>query len=122
MRIPAIVKIDQINCRIFMKKELPVSKKTGVFPIGAMSTVALASFMDSFCYQIIVPNLPFAVKRWFPSVGVVVPFSNSRSTIQPSVTTTDTSFRFIPLEACLEHFSGAGSQIPSVEKHRSSRV
>ncbi|KAK8823142.1 hypothetical protein WA538_002291 [Blastocystis sp. DL] len=33
-----------------------------------MSTVALASFMDSFCYQIIVPNLPFAVKRWFPSI------------------------------------------------------
>lgn len=67
--IPAILSVNQINNNYSMKKELPVSKKTGVFPIGAMSTVALASFMDSFCYQIIVPNLPFAVKRWFPSVG-----------------------------------------------------
>ena len=105
-----------------MKKELPVSKKTGVFPLGAMSTVALASFMDSFCYQIIVPNLPFAVKRWFPNVGIVSIFLSPRLMIQPSVTTTDTLFRSIPLEACLERSSGAGSPIPSVVEHRSSRV
>ncbi|KNB45334.1 protein zinc induced facilitator-like protein [Blastocystis sp. subtype 4] len=51
-----------------MKKELPITGKVGVFPKVAMSAVALASFMDSFCLQIIVPNLPFAVKKWFPGV------------------------------------------------------
>lgn len=44
------------------------TKSTGVFPILAMCAVATASFMDSFCYQIIVPNLPFAVQKWFPTV------------------------------------------------------
>lgn len=44
------------------------TKSTGVFPLLPMSAMALASFMDSFCYQIIVPNLPFAVQKWFPEV------------------------------------------------------
>lgn len=119
---PAILKLNQFNCIISMKKELPVSKKTGVFPIGAMSTVALASFMDSFCYQIIVPNLPFAVKRWFPSVDFILRFLTDRLTIRPSVTTTDTLFQCTPLEACSERSSGAGLRILSVVKHRSSPV
>lgn len=44
------------------------TQSTGVFPLLAMCAVATASFMDSFCYQIIVPNLPFAVQKWFPTV------------------------------------------------------
>ena len=39
------------------------TKSTGIFPKMAMCAVATASFMDSFCYQIIVPNLPFAVQK-----------------------------------------------------------
>lgn len=51
-----------------MSNTKKASGKTGVFPKMAMCAVAVASFMDSFCMQIIVPNLPFAVKKWFPSV------------------------------------------------------
>ena len=43
-------------------------EKKGIFPKTAMMAVACASFMDSFCFQIIVPNLPFAVQKWFPNV------------------------------------------------------
>ncbi len=52
-----------------MAKAQKANEKTGVFPKVAMCAIAAASFMDSFCMQIIVPNLPFAVKKWFPSVG-----------------------------------------------------
>lgn len=45
-----------------------MSQKKGIFPKTAMVAVACASFMDSFCFQIIVPNLPFAVQKWFPDV------------------------------------------------------
>ena len=46
------------------------NKDKGIFPILPMCAVATASFMDSFCYQIIVPNLPFAVQKWFPAVFI----------------------------------------------------
>lgn len=45
--------------------------KKGIFPKMAMCAVAIASFMDSFCMQVIVPNLPFAVQKWFPKVFCV---------------------------------------------------
>lgn len=45
--------------------------KKGIFPKMAMCAVAIASFMDSFCMQVIVPNLPFAVQKWFPKVYCV---------------------------------------------------
>lgn len=57
-----------------MAKELSTTKSKGVFPKMAMISVAIASFMDSFCLQIIVPNLPFAVQKWFPDVRIVAMF------------------------------------------------
>ena len=67
MSIPAVRTTGLVKL-FLMKKELPITGKVGVFPKVAMSAVALASFMDSFCLQIIVPYLPFAVKKWFPGV------------------------------------------------------
>ena len=71
-----------------------LTNKKGVFPKLAMVAVACGSFMDSFCLQIIVPNLPFAVQTWFPDVAIEARF-DCRSMIQKSVTTMATSFQVI---------------------------
>lgn len=71
-----------------------LNNKKGVFPKLAMVAVACASFMDSFCLQIIVPNLPFAVQTWFPEVAVEALF-DCRSMTQKSVTTMATSSHVI---------------------------